>query len=428
MKKVLCALICIVLVASVFTACGETENTTTTTQLSTTTTTKPTTTSTTEKTTAPKNDLGDYVGYWFVDTEDMYRTNYGTMYLEWGLYISESHGDGVAVELYNGPYRQYRNDYLKVDPETKKATFEVEWHDGTVALVFQPDRIVCTFVNLRGYSETIQFKAHYPGGEEEKYSIHLYDKIKFEDIYNETYWYAYERDENGNVEIGELHIRKATTDNFNYTITFDCSFGDYKVRNVTANIVDDVVNFPLGDGKEGILNFTAVSEHGYNFFNGIFLAVDGETVCNFADRTVTRVTGTGKNRDLTEYIGYWYYEDVDAGDIFYMRGTGISEIHIKKVEGNKVTFGFNLADAPDNCGEDITVEINGNLGIFEWEYMGNAYGDERYQCKGVIRFERDGIYLHTGGTADMRYTNYLRYSVEEIRWGEYYPTLEDLTR
>ena len=90
---------------------------------------------------------------------------------------------------------------------------------------------------------------------------------------------------------------------------------------------------------------------------------------------VVLLKGKNETINLEEYKGYWYEQKADEKDVLVV---DYSELNIKKVEKNTITFDYRIAML---CGEkDIKVEIKDNKGEFKTE-----------DSKGTIKLSKDKI-------------------------------------
>lgn len=381
MKKILCGILGIALILSILTACGETENPTTA------TTTQSSITTTVDNSDFKKENLNDYIGYWFVDEQktDFDKTNPENFADIDVIYISdviEEEGNrAVAISIYSKdsglvPYYYgfvdivENSNYLRapIDDDSK---FHIEFKDGQIISVYL----------FEDGNQTI-------GLDETVFTYKTADDTAYEAIldYNTTiwgnryigYWYMY-RIEGDTVSVDEIHIKEICENR----ITFDYSYGGEHGENVTADIRNGAAKFVMGD-LIGVLEFYSninlcVTDSGASGY--------AQTVGIFDNKSETPYVKREGNYNLNDYKGYWYTEDVEE-DWRNNPGIGDNEMYIKEINGNKVTLGYSFAGV---TADVVTVEVNDSIGVFDTVYMGEDGG------KGIIRFDSDKIYLEVRG-------------------------------
>ena len=225
------------------------------------------------------------------------------------------------------------------------------------------------------------------------------------------YWYledVTQKTDELTISYIELYVKNVEDD----LVTLDYSFGtwcgeDIKVlltegKNSCHGNADMVMPFKdyLGEGDAiGVmkLKFIKDNDTGNYMINVIFDEAAKGTL-NFVYKSPVQIAvpqlSFGENYDFTDYIGDWYDDPGEPDDDWPIQ----NELHIKQVNGNMVTFDYEVAMT---CGEDdITVEVINNIGRFRT--------DESY---GVIIFKEDSIelrtmYMYYGYAVDVLVMNY----------------------
>ncbi len=395
MKKLLCGILAVVSILALLTACGEMENVTTTTT---------TQVSTTDPSYAARlNELNEYIGYWYVDQSsvdfdksqpdyyaninmiyisDVWEKN-GDIYVSLTTYLSDM--EDVYKELC--PWEYHAVIGLNSASNSLRAgVYDVELKGGKV--IIDSGEIV--------FTHKISSDAHYN-------ELMEYNEQVVKNRYA-GYWYMYGLLNGEKPEICELYIKDVD----GFYITFDFMWGDYHGENITTSIKNGMGRFELGDGSTGLLNF---KYRDYIVFE--ILKNDEYTyIGQFVDRSQTRFTWEEKNSNLSDYVGYWYTQDVSEESV-NDPGIGYSEIYIKEIKGNKITFGYHIAGV---TGDIVAGEIKNNVCVFDTKYMGEPGG------KGIIRFENDGVYLEVRPSADAqggpakKYPYQRSYSLRRDEW------------
>lgn len=212
------------------------------------------------------------------------------------------------------------------------------------------------------------------------------------------YWYNCwivdrdNRDEQFFVDVNQLHIKSVE----NNVITLDYTLTTMiDEKDVVVEVKDNICEFQADGCKVNIAfaeddygdAFIGVSADDGDVSVGSTLSLHSSTKPVEAEFKVT----PADNYDFENYLGYWYMEKPEIPDGAYLI-SDFEEIHIKKVEGNVVTFDYILVEQGPVSDNDIVVEINNNVGLFK--------GKKTF---GILKFTEDSLVidartLYGGGT------------------------------
>ena len=242
MKKLFCGMLAIMLVFSIFAACGETENLTN---------------STTDNE-FKKEDLNDYVGYWYVDEQSMNFDKEETdsyADVQW-VYISQVYETqderAIAVEVYDGTliYPEYHSRY-SLEDDSNVAILPSYYADkGNYRLEFKDGKIIFSS------GENVDVTLNYKTSDETAYEAIIDHNSKVFEHHYKGYWYMGNMSEEPD-SFDELHIKSFDSG----ILTFDYSYGDKHGENMTAELRKDSVRFAIDDELTGILYFNELSDY-----------------------------------------------------------------------------------------------------------------------------------------------------------------------